>query len=48
MAKRDLLAVVVTDGRLDRTRLELELEEFTGKITWEDIKSETHQPAIGT
>jgi hypothetical protein len=45
---RDLLVVVVFDGRSDRIRLRAELEELADSMTWEDIESETHRPAIAT
>jgi hypothetical protein len=44
--ERDIIAVVVFDGRDDRMRLRTELEEFAVAMVWEDIESETHRPAI--
>jgi hypothetical protein len=46
--RRDLLAVLLFDGRRDRRRLRAELEELADVMVWEDIESESSLPAVTT
>lgn len=46
--QRDVLAIVIFDGRDDRRRLRAELEELAWSMIWEDIESESHDPATAT
>jgi len=44
----EIVTVVVYEGRLDRERLKTELQELAIVQSFEDIGTETHQPALAT
>jgi hypothetical protein len=46
--RRDLVVVVVFDGRRDRQRLRAQLEELDRELTWEEVEGETWEPTKQT